>query len=380
MRHYEAYKQALEGALSLTLLYLKFLFLGPPRSGKTTTRRRLIQEIVNIRLLGQPSTSTGVAETSDVIIKRLVSKSSAIVNSNWQSIMGSNDNQSNKEKLGQDISHLAQLFYQLIATTPLGHSTQAESEDKNNCKPTADESSMDSVVTDIQHSVSNIGDKTVDKSSPRTSRNTQSARRKHNIQPKTVTKSLQEQTEIDTAFTKLTSILKSDSPKQLQQLLKELIMINMVDVGGQPALLEMLPTLTNGPALYCLFFRLDQDLRKCYPVRYHDPHHKKETALKSSYCIEDTLYQALSSIACFSSCSQSEQASSQVLLFGTHQDKVDEVVFHRLKVICKKVFKVRKYIKKVYFKKHQQVVYSLLLTTWMVTNLKLCKFAKTWKR
>jgi coiled-coil and C2 domain-containing protein 1 len=307
-------------------LYLKFLFLGPPRSGKTSTRRRLVQKIINLRSLGQPSASTGVAETSDVIIKKFISEFSAIANSNWQSITGPNDDESiEHEKRGHDISHVAQLFHQLIVTTLLAQSAQEESEDKSDCKQTsqADESSKDSVAIDTQHSnISDEGDRSriTDKSS-KTSRNVQLVHGKRIIQFEPVTKPSKEQTELDDAFTKLGSILHSDSPKELQQLLKELIMINMVDVGGQPALLEMLPALTNGPALYCLFFRLDQDLRKHYPVQYHDPRRKTETVLKSSYCIEDILCQALSSIACFS---QPDLTSSKILLFGTHKDKVDE--------------------------------------------------------
>lgn len=302
----------------MNLLYLKFLFLGPPRSGKTSTRRRLIQEIINLRSLGQPSTSTGVAETSNIIIKKLISEYSSIANSNWQSIMGPNDSKSSQhEKCGHDISNVARLMYQLIATTPLAQSAQEESEE---CTRTSDENSEDSIVVNTQYSdISNKDDATTDKSS-KTPRNVQLVSIKRTIQPKAVTKTLEE-IELDDAFTKLKSILQSDSHKELQQLLKELIMINMVDVGGQPALLEMLPALTNGPALYCLFFRLDQDLRKHYPVQYHDPCRKTETVLKSSYCIEDTLCQALSSIACFS---QSDLTSSRILLFGTHKDKVDE--------------------------------------------------------
>jgi coiled-coil and C2 domain-containing protein 1 len=324
--HYEAYERALEGALNLDLLYLKFLFLGPPRSGKTSTRRRLVQEIINLSSLKQPSPSTGVAETSDIIInfKRLTSEYSTIANSNWQSIMGANDIKSGEhEKRGHDISHVAQLIYQLIATTPLTQSAQEESEDKNECIQTSDENSKDSVVTDTQYSDINCSDKddTATNKSSKTSKNVQLVHKKRIIQSKAVTETLKEQIELDNAFTKLTSILQSDSPKELQQLLKELIMINMVDVGGQPALLEMLPALTNGPALYCLFFRLDQDLRKHYPVQYHDPRRKTETVLKSSYCIEDTLCQALSSIGCFS---QPDLTSSRILLFGTHKDKVDE--------------------------------------------------------
>ena len=132
-----------------------------------------------------------------------------------------------------------------------------------------------------------------------------------------------EELEIQAALEKLTAILQSDSPMELQQLLEELTMINMVDVGGQPALMEMLPSLTIGPALYFLFFRLDQELGKSYQVRFHAIDKETETALESSYCIEDILYQSLSSIACFGCYSQKGDMSSGVLLFGTYKDKVD---------------------------------------------------------
>ena len=42
MEHYTAYQQALQDGLVLTITYLKFLFLGPPRSGKSSMRRRLL--------------------------------------------------------------------------------------------------------------------------------------------------------------------------------------------------------------------------------------------------------------------------------------------------------------------------------------------------
>ena len=122
VKHYEVYEQALQNGISLTLRYLKFLFLGPPRSGKTSARRRLVQEIINLSSLGQPSKSTGVAETSDVIIKKLVCESTAIVNSMWQSIrssqsQGVDDGGPGTQQQEGDFSYLAQWFYRLISIT-----------------------------------------------------------------------------------------------------------------------------------------------------------------------------------------------------------------------------------------------------------------------
>ena len=107
-------------------------------------------------------------------------------------------------------------------------------------------------------------------------------------------------------------------------------MINMTDVGGQPAFLDMLPALTIGPALYFLFFRLDQQLGKHYPVRFCTADDKQDITLESSYCIKEVLHQCLASIACFSCHQQAMStekqgvASSGALLFGTYKDKVDD--------------------------------------------------------
>ena len=140
-----------------------------------------------------------------------------------------------------------------------------------------------------------------------------------------------EEMEIKKAFEKLRTILQSDSPEELQRLLEELTIINMIDVGGQPAFLEMLPALTIGPALNFIFFRLDQELMKHYRVRFHAAERETETILESSYCTDIALYQSLSSIACFGSYSPAghaesaskPQVSSGALLFGTYKDKVD---------------------------------------------------------
>ena len=225
--------------------YLKFLFFGPPRSGKTSTRRRLIKEIVNLSQLGIPSISTGVAETNDVIIKKLLSEPAAIAGSQWWSMKRSKED-TQLGMYGEDeLGCLAQLFYRLISTPAAGsgpvpvqegaldlddHVIIPASINNHNAENMV-QSESEAVVEMLSSSLSNA-----------------------------------EEAEIKIAFEKLTSILQSDSPEDLKRLLEDLTMINMTDVGGQPAFLDMLPALTIGPALYFLFFRLDQELNKHYPV------------------------------------------------------------------------------------------------------------------
>ena len=339
-QHYQAYEEALKGGLSLTLRYLKFLFFGPPRSGKTSTRRRLVREIVNLHQLGVPSISTGVAESNDVIIKKLTSEPAAIAGSQWWSMKKLQEGTKKLDIYSErDLGYLAQLFYRLIY--------------KNTTSATTNESVP---VQDSSDHLAMPGSETLDPSDlsivpvSTTDHKVESAESKEHLEDETelemLTRSLSdsEELEIHNAFEKLTTILQSDSPEDLKRLLEELTMINMTDVGGQPAFLDMLPALTIGPALYFLFFRLDQELSKHYPVRFHAADSENEVTLESSYCIEEVLYQCLASIACFSSQQSTEtsakpQASSGALLFGTYKDRVNDSQISQIEKVMEEHFK-----------------------------------------
>ena len=344
--HYEAYKKAIEGGLSLTLRYLKFLFFGPPRSGKTSTRRRLIGEIVNLHQLGVHSISTGVAEANDVIIKKLTSEPAAIEGSQWRSLKKSTEDVKLDNIYSEgDFSYLAQLFYRLIYknTTPgatgsepvqvnsASHHLAAkgdQTQDLSDLSITSASTTDHKVEgTELNKEVAKVDhDLTDTKEDAKVDHDLTDTKEDAKVDHLTDTEGV----EIKNAFEKLTTILQSDSPEDLKRLLEELTMINMTDVGGQPAFLDMLPALTIGPALYFLFFRLDQELGKHYPVRFCPAENKEDITLESSYCIKEVLHQCLASIACFSchqrasSAKKPQVASSGALLFGTYKDQVDD--------------------------------------------------------
>jgi hypothetical protein len=312
---------------------MKFLFFGPPRSGKTTTRKRLIKEIVNLlSQLGGPSVSTGVAETNDVIIKKLTSEPAAIVGSQWWSMKRSKEGTQLGMYSEGDLGYFAQLLYQLISrgstsTTPATSSNRHSKFDPS-----------DPAIVPASTGNSTAENMKQDKQAD------------HETEPDKLSDT--EKSEIDGAFKKLITILQSDSPEDLKRLLEDLTMINMTDVGGQPAFLDMLPALTIGPALYLLFFRLDQELGKPYPVRFLKDVKGAEIELETSYRIEEVLYQCLASIACFSSHSQAtpkeaskSTASSAALLFGTYKDKVNDAKISQIQRTLEDKFKATKLYK-----------------------------------
>ena len=309
-------------------------------------RQRLLQEIINLAILGQPSLSTGVAEVCEVIIKKMTSETAAIASetasiagktaaiagetaaiagetaaiagSQWHSLKKSIATKDNV--VGIDIEYLTQIFYHLISKTvasipsPTSEAIPqaADSETSNGSDDLTPHDDNDVSVPDepfptqekVKHEEASV---------------------EVSVGVSTNHSSDSEIAEVDKAFDELSNILQSGSPEELYLLLESLTLINMSDVGGQPEFLDVLPALTVGAALYLLFFRLDQEVHKRYPVKYLAPGSAIERTLTSTYCIEEVLHQALASIACFSGHSSEESAysaPSHAILVGTYKDQV----------------------------------------------------------
>ena len=113
----------------------------------------------------------------------------------------------------------------------------------------------------------------------------------------------------------------------------------MEDTGGQPELMDMLPALTLGPALCLLFFNLEWNLKKEFPVFYQHSSGKTTAIEKSKITLEEMLLSMLSSISCSSASADSlrgdetnssdmreilESSKSVAYFVGTHKDKVTE--------------------------------------------------------
>ena len=98
------------------------------------------------------------------------------------------------------------------------------------------------------------------------------------------------------------------------------------DTGGQPAFLEMLPALTMGPAPYLISFRLNQELKQTYD--YVSKKNEQVLLGDSLYTVEEVIFQALSSIACFS-CGSSKKDNtpfpSHAAVLGEETQKLEEI-------------------------------------------------------
>ena len=331
----EAYELALCGEMRLKMTYLKFIAFGLPRSGKSSMFRRLIGEIINLQQLGGVSRSTGVAECRDIIVKPFKSVPAAIVGSEetssiWESLkkipVGEGDE---KFVLGDreiDHTYLAHLFFHIISKT----STENASDDD----PVKTRGAGDEGALLPQAPVPDTTSWPIPPATPLEQSST-AVSKLSSIQDAIIPTSAlahavsnmptaSEIKAVEAAIEELRSILDSDGPEEFRMLLEKLIMINMMDVGGQPGFVEMLPAFTTGSALYFLFFRMDQEIRELYEVQFLAANSVEEVDLGSLYCIEDVLCQLVSSISCFESFKGSVEISSELksraLLFGTFKD------------------------------------------------------------
>ena len=123
MEHYEAYEQALQEGNTLAMTYLKLILFGTPRSGKSSTRRRLLEEINNLCAIGKNSKSTGAAESTEVIIRKKAEELTSVpfvIDSSedkWLPLKGTQNSTGTDQNLEQwegDLSLLAKVVYSLM--------------------------------------------------------------------------------------------------------------------------------------------------------------------------------------------------------------------------------------------------------------------------
>ena len=305
----------------LEMFFLKILFSGPPRQGKTSARRRLEGEIVDLMSAGEADLvqpSTGAVESGSGMIVQSVSSSTAVVTeAEWRAV------KSLEEEAGMLLHNLADD----LETRNISTATPAKAMDVRPVRVAGAEAAT-AVTPAITSS------KFIQKS--------ESGRLK---------KMFSKFKSLTTG--KLGKSQPTDIPEVVhlfQEAFKQpefwnnvkhsfRAYIRMEDTGGQPELMDMLPALTLGPALCLLFFNLKLNLKKEFPVFYQHLSGNTTAPEESQITLEEMLLSTLSSISCSSASADSlrgEEASSSEMheilessksvafFVGTHKDKVAE--------------------------------------------------------
>ena len=307
-----AYRHFIKTKDVVIMRFLKILFSGPPRLGKTTALRRLIGEIIDLLSAGEANlvhSSTGAVESKRNMIVRTLSITTALVaDTEWRTVYNHSD----------EACMLFQMLQQSLETKHVP-STSIPATDK-----------MDTRVTE---------------KAPTTTLTTATAQqlpiKRDSGKPKPTLSKLNISTPPNDIPVVVELFKKASAQpyfaESMQHFFKAYLRIE--DTGGQPELMDMLPALAISPGLYLLFFNLEWNLKKEFKVYYQHSPGKATTPEESKITLEEMLLSTLSSISC--SCAPAnrlkgeeannsemhdilDSSKSLVFLVGTHKDKVSE--------------------------------------------------------
>ena len=328
MKYVDAYQHFINTKDALDLLFLKLLFVGPPRLGKTTARRRLMGEIADLISADeaeQSQPSTGAVESGHSMIVRGLSSTTAVVTqADWSTVESHTD-------------EARMLFHNFVDSVET-RSVPLPSPDTNISITTVGEATAIS-TTDRVRPVTEIPqpglfEKFISKLKALKNRRQHPREQVSMDLPKPIGNA-QGISEIAAIFREVTQ--QPEFWRDVKQSFKAYL--RMEDTGGQPELMDMLPALTIGPGLYLLFFSYEFKLRSEFKVFYQSSSGECTLPEQSILTLEEMLLSTLSSISCSNASADRmsgedtkssdmrnilESSKSVAYIVGTHKDKVSE--------------------------------------------------------
>ena len=327
---------------TINLRYLKLYLIGLSGLGKTTFRKRLLGYLLNLASIppqDRKRCSTLLAECTQVLAvssdSKLILKSSTDIDKEAQLIFA--------YLIGlQQVVNIAISKVADPTDEPIDDSKPKEDSDseahptdevdssKNQESKQAEPKALETNVDTNKDSKAQVADA-----------NTKQVPQEEASKP---AKTKAPETKVDKIIENLRDIVKRGN--YVEQLVGT-VLLNIIDIGGQPGFMEMLPFLSKGPGMFLAFFPLDKDLDELYEVSY-ERDQDKITPYQAKYTIRETLSQILSAISHHITIDwdlDSEIANkvehfrdlqAVVSLVGTYQDKLEiqakaEIVQAKLK-------------------------------------------------
>ena len=333
-QHKRACREVIKKKLALRIRPVRFNYVGLPRSGKTCFRRRLMREIRNIveaRRRGEKEQpSTGVAEAGGQVIigNRTCSTLGAISSKEWSII----------RDLLEEGGMLSQVIYQTAQDVDGSSAPRDPIGDKGSTShdPSVDEGSS---------------------SQPKKSSKLKMLKSSFFKTLTSITKGFTKISDADfeEVFSVINDGMEADDWDEVKYILEDLTLLISTDTGGQAEFLDLHASLVQGPSFNLLFSRLVDKLDSQFDMYYTNEDGVSTEKENSTMTVEEVLFQALSSIACFSGTfcddvdTPSGEASnmqlkklrhskSKVMFVGTHADQVSKEEFQEKdKLLQKKI-------------------------------------------
>ncbi|XP_064402010.1 uncharacterized protein LOC135347838 isoform X2 [Halichondria panicea] len=249
---------------TIDICTLKLCLVGPPHVGKTTTLNRLLQVYENIQSAGDK------AKYASTLLANCIQVMALINEDEWIS--------------SKDVDEEAKMIFGYLC----GNLTLDELD-----IPKEETTKAGSGQRLVAHSSD-------EHTAPIISRSEETEVNTQTVQDATPTDSedkaaVAHQNKLAQVILRLQKLIKSGNYSKVAKCLGNTL-LNINDVGGQPEFLEMLPALSNGPAMYLVFLDLSKELDKPYDI----PFNRDNTVItpyKSMHTVKTAVSQILSSIA-----------------------------------------------------------------------------------
>ena len=367
MQFLEAYLDILETHECIDLWFVKVIFLGASRMGKTAACRRLSGVMKDLQSSGTLAVpSTGVVEAGqNIIIKNLSNDPTSAANNlpvEWTVSKDINMeacaflqflyDKSQKTRLKPDRLEVADTE---IAKKPIESMFFPEEQTDDSRRDSRDTTSVVKVVEaavdsfrdrftfgkeEQRFSVPSIKYEPAEDESPQKSLVSSSSA--GSLTSSQLVKEKNKYcTEIQQTFRKA---LNSKHWEDIKGSLQDMVLLKIEDTGGQSEFMDLLPVFTIGPALYLIFCKLNDSLHNYYTESYLSPSGMSTIPEESTYTVEEVLFRALASISCFNAnpggldfydaqirkedCFEPFNKSIAYIV-GTHKDAVSDTQINR---------------------------------------------------
>ncbi len=298
LKEEQLYAEAILKKPRVSLSYTKILALGPGQVGKSTFVRRLLGIMKgNIQTSSsetQPQSSTGISELREACIQYTRVTGAITINRKWCVLQDDlhcllRGLMSLIVKQSQEDLELTQIIKPAIKkkkhVLPVTSSAQTEML-TDDAVPLTEKENNDQTLFPLNEDIGIQYVKPLPVGQNSTRRTKQQG---HALVPP--------ESDIDRTIRNFEE-LREECRIYLERIDFDML-FHIADIGGQPAFLEMLPSLTIGPALYLVFMKLKQGLSSRYNVQFKCNNSKMKLCKNYSYTSEEVMFTALSSIACF---------------------------------------------------------------------------------
>ena len=329
VREDKLYEEAIRTDKQVSLFYIKMLALGPAQVGKSTFIHRLLGfmqwDIDSAPIDTQPQCSTGLCELREAFIDyKRDTLAFSTCGQTWYAF--ERDNQLEKELM---------VFQSILnEQTMIAQRKFHTDTDLEPNLPTGGETSLSHTVASTK--CANVNQEPVNLVSKPSAESVEEPHTPSRVKPEL------NEINIGTPIGNTETVRKEFH--KLQQCSKAhdnefnsvRFIINVADVGGQPAFLEMLPSLTLGPAVYLVFMKALQGLQTEYTTKFKSKNDMQARVCENyAYTAEEVIFNALSSIACLGHTDEEiekyigtgpdfEKTNSLTLLMATFSDKINE--------------------------------------------------------